>query len=198
MLAEVYIEKITSEKIILNIKNIKFRKKSKPHIALAFSLLKKNNDLIIEKCTELGIYEFFPFISQRTIKKNYSQKLIDRLQKIAISAMKQCHSVYLPKINSVVEFTNLFSKINQKYNPIIAWEEENNNLLHQTLADNSNDVCLIVGPEGGFENEEIELAKKHSAQVASLGNHILRGETAAIAMTANAIFYRLQKDKSFY
>ncbi len=70
--------------------------------------------------------------------------------------------------------------------------------MHQTLADNSNDVCLIVGQEGGFENEEIELAKKHSAKVISLGNHILRGETSAIAMTANAAFYRLQKDKSFY
>jgi 16S rRNA (uracil1498-N3)-methyltransferase len=198
LLAEGYIEKITPDKIIVSIENIIEKKKSTPHIALAFSLLKKNNKLIIEKCTELGCYEFFPFISKRTIKRTYSSNLINRFQKVAISALKQCDSTHLPKINPIIEFHKLLPMLQGKYIPILAWKEENKNLLHQVLGNNSNDVCLIVGPEGGFEKEEIELAKKYSTKIVNLGNHILRGETAAITIIANTIFFQLQKNKSFY
>lgn len=198
LLAIGYIEKITSNKIIINISEIVEHKKSKPHIALAFSILKKNNKFVIEKCTELGIYEFFPFISQKTIKKNYSQKLIEKFQKVAISAMKQSDSFHLPKINTTTNFNELITSLQERYLFILAWEEEKNQLLHQTLINVQKDICLIVGPEGGFEFDEVEFAKNHSAKTISLGNHILRGETAAIAMTANTFFHFMQNDKSFY
>lgn len=198
LLAIGYIEKITSNKIIFNISEIYEKKKSKPHIALAFSILKKNNKFVIEKCTELGIYEFFPFISQRTIKKNYSQKLIEKFQKVAISAMKQSDSLHLPKINRITNLNDLISNLQERYSIILAWEQEDKKFLHQVLEDSQKNICLIVGPEGGFEKEEVEFAKKHSAKTISLGNHILRGETAAIAMTANTFFHFMQNDKSFY
>ena len=198
LLATGYIEKVYENKIIINISEIYEKKKSKPHIALAFSMLKKNNNLVIEKCTELGIYEFFPFISQRTIKKNYSQKLTEKFKKVSISALKQSDSLHLPQINPTTNFNELMNNLQENYLPILAWEEEKNQLLNQTLINIQKDICLIVGPEGGFKFDEVEFAKEHSAKTISLGNHILRGETAAIVIAANTLFYHIQKDKSFY
>ncbi|MEA2103834.1 MAG: RsmE family RNA methyltransferase [Candidatus Cloacimonadota bacterium] len=198
LLASANIQSISKKEISLHITEITETKKSYPYISLSFSLLKKNNELIIEKCTELGIYEFFPFISTRTVKKNYSRNFVKRLDKVAISAMKQCDSVFLPQIHPTLLFPEQLSLIAQKYFPILAWEEENKNFLPEVLGSTEKNICLIVGPEGGFEKQEIEIARNHKAKVISLGNHILRAETAAISFASNVIFYQLGKNKKFY
>jgi 16S rRNA (uracil1498-N3)-methyltransferase len=174
------------------------KEKSYPRIALAFSLLKKGNELIIEKCTELGIYEFFLFISHRTVKQNYSDKLASRLTRVAISAIKQCDSLYLPKINPVTSFQSFLAYLDKGYSPILAWEKETNSSLNSALKSTNSNICLIIGPEGGFENYETELAQRHKAQIVSLGNHILRAETATIAISANSVFYQLQCNPAYY
>lgn len=189
---------ISNRTISVEVNKYVEKEKSYPRIALAFSLLKKGNELIIEKCTELGIYEFFLFISHRTIKQNYSDKLVRRLTRVAISAIKQSDSLYLPKINPITSFQAFLANLDKEYSPLLAWEEENNSSLSSALTETTGNICLIVGPEGGFENYEVELAQKHKAQTVSLGNHILRAETAAIVISANSIFYQLHRNPSYY
>jgi len=172
--------------------------KSKPRISLAFSLLKKQNKLIIEKCSELGIFEFYPFVSSRTVKKNFSEKLRSKLERVAIAAMKQSGSVYLPQVNPISGFTDLLTIINQNYKPILAWENNKSHFLDEALAETQTDVCLIIGPEGGFTAEEITYSKNFSAEIVSLGNHVLRAETAAIASAANTIFYLHNNNRNYY
>lgn len=198
VIAKGKIKEISKREISLQIIQITEYKKSHPRISLAFSLLKRNNKLIVEKCTELGIYQFYPFVSERSVKKNYAQKFTKRLQKSAISAMKQCDSAFLPKIHPTQTFPQLLDTVGQKFSPILAWEEEKTNSLHQVLEPTKKEICLIVGPEGGFEKQEIEIARKNNAKIISLGNHILRAETAAISFSANVIFYYLGKNKKFY
>ena len=82
--------------------------------------------------------------------------------------------------------------------PILAWEEETQQGLHNVLNDAEKDICLIVGPEGGFKESEVDLARQHSARIVSLGNHILRAETAAITIAAQTIFYQLGRNPNFY
>ena len=198
LLAECVITDLSARSMTLKVQATSTKEKSHPHIALAFSLLKQHNELIIEKCTELGIYEFFPFFAERNVKTSLSAHQFERLEKVAIAAIKQCDSVHLPKIHKPLAFGELLEKLSQNYYPVLAWEEENLQGLHEVLEHAEKDICLIVGPEGGFENQEVDFAKEHSAQVVSLGNHILRSETAAITITANTIFYQLGKNSKFY
>ncbi|HHE40982.1 MAG TPA: RsmE family RNA methyltransferase, partial [Candidatus Cloacimonetes bacterium] len=115
-----------------------------------------------------------------------------------IAAVKQCDSTHLPKIHKPLNFKGLLQKLSHKYTPVVAWEEERQQRLHNILNDAERDICLIVGPEGGFEKSEIDCAGQNSAQIVSLGNHILRAETAAITITANTIFYQLGRNPKFY
>ena len=198
LLAECRIKNFSSREMILHVEQITKKEKSRPHIALAFSLLKQHNEFIIEKCTELGVYEFFPFFAHRNVKTSLSANQFGRLQKIAVAAIKQCDSAHLPEIHKPISFNELLKRLSREYIPVLAWEEENEQILQDGLHNAKKDICLIVGPEGGFEEKEVGFAKKHSAQIASLGNHILRAETAAITIAANTIFFQLERNRNFY
>ena len=198
LLAECRIKNLSLREIILQVEQIVRKEKSRPHIALAFSLLKQHNELIIEKCTELGVYEFFPFFAHRNVKTSLSANQFERLQKIAIAAIKQCDSAHLPVINKPLSFNELLKKLSCEYMPVLAWEEESRQNLHDVLHNTEKDICLIVGPEGGFEEKEVDFAREHLARIVSLGNHILRAETAAITIAANTIFYQLERNRNFY
>ncbi len=192
------IANVAKDHVSINIVSQIYLEKTKPHISLAFALLKKNNELIIEKCTELGIYEFYPFYSERSVKNSISSHQIERLHKVAISAMKQCDSVYLPKIHNPLTFSELLAVIYDKYDLILAWEEEHKTNLSNALKNTGQDICLVVGPEGGFEKAEVEKARELENQIVSLGNHILRAETAAITIVSQAIFFQLEKNPEYY
>jgi len=198
LLADCRIKNLSPHEMLLQIEQITKKEKSRPHIALAFSLLKQHNELIIEKCTELGVYEFFPFFAKRNVKTSLSANQFERLQKIAVAAIKQCDSAHLPTIHKPINFNELLKKLSREYMPVLAWEQESRQNLHDVLHNAEKDICLIVGPEGGFEEKEVDFAKKHSAQIVSLGNHILRAETAAITIAANTIFFQLERNKNFY
>lgn len=189
---------ISQQKLKLRINRIEEKKKSKPRIALAFSLLKNKNKLIIEKCTELGIWEFFPYVSERTVKKNYSEKLRSKLQRVSTSAMKQSDSVFLPAVNSTCDYIELISNLPRKYMTILAWEDSETQFIDEVLESSQKDFCLIIGPEGGFTRPEIAFAKKNSINIVSLGNHILRAETAALATAAYSIFFQVKNNNSYY
>jgi len=154
--------------------------------------------LLLKNAPSLGCMNFSHFFAERNVKTSLSTHQFERLEKVAIAALKQCDSTYLPQIHKPLAFGELLKNLSQNYYPILAWEEEELHGLHEVLEHADKDICLIIGPEGGFVKQEVDFAREHSAQIVSLGNHILRTETAAITISANTIFYQLKRNRNFY
>ncbi len=165
------------------------KEKYKPDIALAFSLLRNKNDhTIVEKLTELGIAELFPFESEYTVRKA-SSNTIDKFQTTAIEAIKQCDNAYLPKINSVLKLDEVIEEIaNKGYDIFIASEKEDTLRLKDILSEGSNKaICILIGPEGGFSEKEFAYFQVKKFKQYKLGINILRAETAAICAVSQVI-----------
>ena len=142
-------------------------------ITLFIGILKgEKMDLLIQKATELGVAEIVPLIMERSIPKPKPSK-IKRWAKIAKEATKQCGRVVIPTIRN-------FSKIEEIDLPelcIVPWEGERNQKISYN---HEESVGIIIGPEGGISEEEIQLLKNKGAKPVSLGPVILRSETAAL------------------
>jgi len=86
--------------------------------------------------------------------------------------------------------TEFLENIKENYKPVVALEVGENRQLWEVVSSlNEENICLIIGPEGGFTNEEIEMFRNKNIQTFSLGNHIVRAETAAIAASAQLVGY---------
>jgi 16S rRNA (uracil1498-N3)-methyltransferase len=146
-------------------------------VKLAFALLKNPSraDFLVEKCTELGVREFIPMRTERTI---VSKVHAERLQKIALSAMKQCGRCFLPPIHSPMDFDEALTYLRSCERKLITHEKANETI---TVDRGSKTDGVLVGPEGGFTEEEIQVAVDHGFKPVSLGPRRLRSETAAIA-----------------
>ena len=143
------------------------------HIAIGPTKQMDRMEWFVEKATELGITE----ISLIACKNQERTKLkIDRLQKKAVSAMKQSQRTYLPKINDIVD---LNSFISSNPNGLIAHCMDNDK--HTFEQEFSQNNCpIVIGPEGDFTNEEIQLALKNGYKAITLGTNRLRTETAGL------------------
>lgn len=165
---------------------------SKLHIHIVQGLPKADKmEFIIQKCTELGVKEFTPLEMNRCIVKlndKEREKKIIRWKKIAESAAKQCGRNIIPKVNSVINLKNLFTLLKNYDMIIVAYENEKQNLLRNIFMkldkQKSMKIAIIIGPEGGITENEIIYLKENGAEIASLGNRILRTETVAIAISS--------------
>lgn len=151
-------------------------------LSLAFSVLKNpaRNDWIIEKGTEIGIRKFIPIFTSRTIAQSAK---IERWQQIALSSMKQSGRSFLPKIEHEKKFHNLVTESFEYNLKLIPHEQTDTTLfIGEVLRfqKNAKQILIVVGPEGGFSNEEILFAEKNNFIQTSLGKRRLRAETAAI------------------
>lgn len=156
-------------------------------------------ELIIQKCTELGAFEFTPVEFARSIVKlspKDSAKKIERWQKISEMAAKQSKRDLVPEIKNLINIKELCNQIKDYDLVLLAFENENKNSLKDELLKmkDSKDklkIAVIIGPEGGIEEEEVEVLKNSGAKVVTLGRRILRTETAALSM-ASIIMYELE------
>jgi 16S rRNA (uracil1498-N3)-methyltransferase len=150
-------------------------------VKLAFALLKNPSrmDFLVEKCTELGVREFIPMRTERTV---VSKVRAERLQKIALSAMKQCGRSYLPPIHSSMNFLDTLTYLKDCEARFIMHEmaSERTAAQRRTIVQWKS-VGVLVGPEGGFTEEEVLAAQSAGFVPLSLGSRRLRSETAAIA-----------------
>lgn len=179
------IQSISPLKITLE-KKIESNTELPCHLYLGFSLLKGGHDeLVLQKGTELGVSAFYPFMSSRTIislDEKDKKKRLERYQKIVLGAAMQSKRLLVPTIHPIVSFKELLKeKVNHRY---IAYEElskEKFSLLEELKAMKSKETTLcLIGPEGGFSKEEVELAKEKGFKPISLGKRILRAETASL------------------
>jgi len=158
-------------------------------ISLAQALIKSHPmEYLIQKVTELGIHSIHPFYSERTViqlKSVHLKNKMDRWVEIMKSACKQCGRVTLPDLNTPLQFEELINNVpNKKTLKILLWEDEDKVDLKRFLRSMSPlpHILAIVGPEGGFNQNEINLAREAGFQIISLGNRILRAETAAVSL----------------
>ena len=153
-------------------------------------------ELIIEKCTELGAKEIAPVQMERCVVKLDSKaipKKIERWQKIAEAASKQCKRNSILKVNYPVSIKDICDMIDRFDILFVPYENEKQKSFKEELQKIKKDnlrIGIVIGPEGGFHEKEILALEKAGAKVVTLGTRILRTETVAIAMTS-AIMYEL-------
>jgi 16S rRNA (uracil1498-N3)-methyltransferase len=150
------------------------------NITLVQSLLKgEKMDLVIQKTTELGVREIVPVVTERSQLRE-TRKTV-RWQKIAEEASRQSGRTVIPVVHEPVFFQDIF--IGNDLKGFIFYEEEGVRLSDSvpSFIFHPSSLFIVIGPEGGFTKEEVELAKEKGLIAASLGKRILRAETAAIA-----------------
>jgi 16S rRNA (uracil1498-N3)-methyltransferase len=149
-------------------------------ITLVQSLLKgEKMDLVVQKTTELGVREIVPVVTERSQLRETRKTA--RWQKIAEEASRQSGRTVIPVVHGPVSFQDIFT--GNDLRGFIFYEEEGVRLsdLVSSFIPHPSSLFIVVGPEGGFTKEEVELAKEKGLVAASLGKRILRAETAAIA-----------------
>jgi len=160
-------------------------------ITLCQSILRSQPmDYTIQKTCELGVHRIIPFISQRTIVNPNHQALDNKVRhwrKIAQSAIKQSGSSTLMEINPVMDFQDMIVELSREIGmKLILWEDERADDLKGFIKKTSiqKKTIGIIGPEGGFSQEEIKIARAAGFISISLGNRILRAETAGVILSA--------------
>ena len=158
-------------------------------IRLGQALIKSNSmDYLIQKTTELGINSIHLFHSERAVirlKPAHLTNKTDRWMEIMKSACKQCGRATLPNLNPPLPFETLLKNTpDKKTLKILVWENEDRTDLKKLLRSMSPlpHIFAIVGPEGGFTPDEIDLAREAGFHIISLVNRVLRAETAAISL----------------
>jgi 16S rRNA (uracil1498-N3)-methyltransferase len=154
------------------------------NITIAISLVKNANrfEWFLEKATEIGITEIIPLICSRTEKQHFRY---DRLQGILISAMLQSQQTFLPVLHEPIRLNEVISKAAQEQKFIAHCEDENNKVqLASQPLNLSTSKIILIGPEGDFNKEEIQLAVENNFIPVALGNTRLRTETAGMVAAA--------------
>jgi 16S rRNA (uracil1498-N3)-methyltransferase len=190
------IRSITKSEVIVDIiKKLDVNNESGVKVYLFQGLPKgQKMDLIVQKGTELGIVEFIPTITARVdVKLKGEFKKLDRLNRIALEASKQSKRSIIPKVKEVIDFEEALNQLKKMDLAIVPYENAEDfgvkSLIKQLSKSNMdlkniNNVGILIGPEGGFEEEEISSLKGQGAYIVTLGNRILRTETAGFTATA--------------
>lgn len=138
-------------------------------------------DLIVQKCTELGVNKIVPVVTERVVVQHQKEfKKLDRLKRIAYEAAKQSKRSRIPEIAMPIMFDELLLAMKNHDILVVPYENEEQygfHALKKELAVLSS-FGIFVGPEGGFSDKEIKDLKDHGAKIVTLGKRILRTETA--------------------
>ena len=213
-----YIAKVISfdnESIKLKIIDIDKKRELDRDINLYMGLIKKDAfEFAIEKTVELGVKKIIPvlmdysksnFVSgtnnkykKENVNKNaiLSDKDLIRLNTISKAAATQCNRPYIPEVTNIISFEDMIKNINTENEDninIMLYENKNGvfdtiNLLDE-IKNNKKQINIIVGPEGGFSDKEIKLLNNQNIKIISLGDRVLRAETAAIAIMSLISIY---------
>ncbi|MDO6737805.1 16S rRNA (uracil(1498)-N(3))-methyltransferase [Wenyingzhuangia sp. 2_MG-2023] len=172
------------KRCIVVVDNVTQHPKNRPyhlHIAIAPTKLNDRYEWFLEKAVEIGIDEITPIIC-----KNSERKIIkiDRMKKIIQSAIKQSLQLHLPILNEPVLFDTFLKQQTASQKFIAHCEDEDNKKYLQKIAKPSNDLLILVGPEGDFTPNEIDLAIQQNYIPVTLGQNRLRTETAGVYITS--------------
>lgn len=152
-------------------------------VTLYLSLIKKDLfEFVVQKATELGVTTIVPIITERSLSKNLN---LERLEIITKEASEQCFRGDVPLLSKAIPLEQALLGLPEK-SLTIAFEKSGLSLENSSLRQKIHSASLadlFIGPEGGFSEKEIELFKNNNVTLASLGDTVLRAETAAIVAT---------------
>lgn len=150
-------------------------------------------DFIIQKSVELGVYGIIPVATAHSVVRYDNAKQLDKVnrwQKIAREAAKQCGRNYIPQVCPITDLNQILRNSDfASANKIMLYEGQASQGLKQALtASQDESYVLFIGPEGGFSSNEVELCKKNGVQIVTMGPRIMRTETAALAAVATVMY----------
>lgn len=168
---------------IVLIESVNIQAAPSQKISVCLSLLKNPSrfEWFLEKATEIGVYSIQPLISART---EHSRFRMDRMEGIVKAAMLQSQQAWLPELHEPVSFEQLVSESEYTQKLIAHCEDESKLTIGQIKSAKHPTCQILIGPEGDFTQEEIQLALKNGYQPVSLGNTRLRAETAAVVASS--------------
>ncbi len=176
--------RISPEKVWVEIEKKESQTRRQPFIIAAIGLIKKRDRLefAVEKSIELGVAEIAIYRGEHSVKQNIR---MDRLESIAVSAMKQSLQARLPKVNY---FRSLSDLLENYSNCQIFTANKSGKKFGKFSIKSSKKLLLVIGPEGDFSKKELPLLKEKNTQFVSLGANRLRTETAAITFLNSFLF----------
>ena len=198
------IQNIENENITCKIKQ-KIQKQVESNIEVTiFQGLPKADkmEFIIQIAVELGVYDITPVEMKRCVVKlneKDKSKKVERWQKISEVAAKQSGRDIIPHINNVINIKNMYELIPKYDIVIVAYENEQNRTLKEQLKqikekykEGKIKIGIVIGPEGGLEENDVEQLENNGAKIVTLGKRILRTETVALNVLS-IIMYELEK-----
>ncbi|MDW5298688.1 MAG: RsmE family RNA methyltransferase [Sedimentibacter sp.] len=195
------IEEINKDDIVCRIiEEIEKNNEAFINITLCQGIPKQTKmETIIQQNVELGVKNFIPLITERTVvklnEKDREQKKLDRWQKIAKESAKQSKRNIIPNVEGITTVKELVERLkNEDAEIIVPYELEDMRLLKDVLAEPKQNYYIIIGPEGGFDIKEIEMFKEIDSHIVTLGKRILRTETAGV-VAATVVMYACDEMK---
>lgn len=161
---------------IVDFQHIKKNRDFYLHLAIAPTKNAERIEWLVEKCMEMGIDEISFVLTQYTERSHFN---IERVEKKAITALKQSLQTWLPKINPPMDFKKFISQVQENQRFIAYVDNENTQILSKIVNPLQN-YCVLIGPEGDFSKEELVMALENGFQKVSLGKNRLRTETAGL------------------
>lgn len=193
---ECEITEITKKEVIAKITDI-FTNDNEPDIKLTlYQALPKADkmELVIQKCIEIGVDRIVPVKTEYAVVKleGKEEKKLQRWNKIAEAAAKQCGRGKIPIVDRVMTFKEAINEAISLDSAIIPYEKEKENSL-KTFAKGfkGKSIGIFIGPEGGFSNDEVDFAISNGVKSVTLGKRILRTETAGL-VTSVILLYELE------
>ena len=193
------IEELNEEEIVCTLRFIKEDGVELPSKISLFQGLPKADkmELIVQKAVELGVYEIIPVATKRAVVKLDEKKAkqkISRWQSISEAAAKQSKRRIVPEIHSVMSFKEAVAYAGKMQVKVIPYELAEGMEKTRELIDNlkpGEEIAIFIGPEGGFEENEIRTALENGIEPITLGKRILRTETAGFTVLS-WIMYQLE------
>jgi len=169
------------------VKKYASRPESRARITVAQALLKgKKMDTLIRQMTELGVTRWVPFMAERSVPHPDGKRRADRLarwQTIVKEALKQSRRGEFTQVHPLVSFGEMLALGQSDPVKLVFWENamEPLDVVINKYPKGTRKIWIVLGPEGGFSENEIKTARAHGFEAVGLGSRILRAETAALA-----------------
>lgn len=185
-----HIKDLSTDFALVNGEESFHEQRQSPKLALACGALQQQTMAELIPClVELGIDEIHIFLQEGSAKARLADKSLNRWNKIALSALKQCKRSYQPLIRNWNSLEECLKAVSKDYEMVFLEPEAEKPLSHFPIA-KTKPVMIFLGSEKGLNSEEIKKLQQAGAQSANLGNSILRSFTAAIAAASLLLFKR--------
>jgi len=180
LVAECTVERIDSESTELAMRRVR-READPPEVTLALALLKKDRFAqALEQTVELGVTRCLPFVAERSKVRNYEARTVERMQRVALSAMKQSFRPWLAGVEEPVDLDAVLAAAAEA-DDVIVGEQGGEKWSPRAPA---RGTMVVVGPEAGLTDGEIEALCGVGGQAVRVSRQRLRSETAAVALVA--------------